>query len=186
VIAGMRTRADRDARAGRAMPGGGEGSWRYLYERLGEKRFQQLCGALLAHVFPDVVCYPVGQKDGGRDAVRSGREHRYVYQVKWTNKRLRDPVAWLDGAIREEAANIRRLAAEGAEAYILLTCVAGTVKGHRDFPVGGQLISLRMDRLCPCRWSADLPAGQVSGVTPFPVVASASRRLLPSVRTRCA
>jgi len=24
------------------------------------------------------------------------------------------------------------------------------VKGHRDFPVGGQLISLRVDRLCPC------------------------------------
>ncbi len=30
------------------------------------------------------------------------------------------------------------------------------VKGHRDFPVGGQLISLRVDRLCPCRRSADL------------------------------
>ena len=24
------------------------------------------------------------------------------------------------------------------------------VKGHRDFPVGGQVISLRADRLCPC------------------------------------
>ena len=23
------------------------------------------------------------------------------------------------------------------------------VKGHRDIPVGGQLISLRVDRLCP-------------------------------------
>ena len=29
-------------------------------------------------------------------------------------------------------------------------------KGHRDFPVGGQLISLRVDRLCPCGRSADL------------------------------
>jgi len=60
------------------------------------------------------------------------------------------------------------------------------VKGHQDFPLGGQLISLRADRLCPCWRSADLPAGQVSGVTPFPAVASASRRLLPSVMTRCA
>lgn len=144
------------------MPGGGGGSWRYLYERLGEKRFQQLCGALLAHVFPDVVCYPVGQKDGGRDAVRSDRGHRYVYQVKWTNKPLRDPVAWLDGAIREEAANIRRLAAEGAEAYILLTCVAGTAARNRG----------TMDRLderlqvhsedfgipVSCWWQADIDA----------------------------
>ena len=60
------------------------------------------------------------------------------------------------------------------------------VKGHRDFPVGGQLISLRVDRLCPCWRSADLLAGQVSGVTPFPAVASASRRLVPSVRTKWA
>src|ERR1035438_1149633 len=100
------------------------GSWRYLYERLGEKRFQQLCGALLAHALPDVVCYPVGQKDGGRDAVRSVEGRCIIYQVKWTNTRLRDPVAWLDKAIREEAANIRRLVSEGAEAYYLLTCVA--------------------------------------------------------------
>jgi hypothetical protein len=63
---------------------------------------------------------------------------------------------------------------------------AARVKGHRDFPVGGQLISLRVDRLCPWSRSADLPAGQVSGVTPFPAVASARRRLVPSVRTRCA
>src|SRR6266851_3222991 len=62
----------------------------------------------------------------------------------------------------------------------------GLVKGHRDLLVGGQLISLRVDRLCPCWRSADLLAGQVSGVTPLPVVASASRRLVPSVRTRWA
>jgi hypothetical protein len=31
------------------------------------------------------------------------------------------------------------------------------VKGYRDFPVGGQPISLWADRLCPCRRSADLP-----------------------------
>lgn len=138
------------------------GSWRYLYERLGEKRFQQMCGALLAHLFPDVTCYPVGQKDGGRDAVRPSRGRRYVYQVKWANTRLRDPVAWLDKAIRDEAANIRRLVSEGAEAYILLTCVAGTAARGRG----------TMDRLeerlkvhskdfgipVSCWWQADLDA----------------------------
>jgi hypothetical protein len=33
------------------------------------------------------------------------------------------------------------------------------VNGHRDFPLCGQLISLRMDRLCPCGRSDDLPGG---------------------------
>ena len=34
--------------------------------------------------------------------------------------------------------------------------VLRAVKGHRDFPVGGQLISLRADRLCPFWRPADL------------------------------
>ncbi|MFB7949194.1 hypothetical protein ACFC6L_30260 [Kitasatospora phosalacinea] len=46
-----------------------EQTGRYHYERLGEKPFQQLCNALLAHCFPDMRCYPVGHSDGGRDAV---------------------------------------------------------------------------------------------------------------------
>jgi hypothetical protein len=37
---------------------------RYLYERLHEKTFQQLCNVLLAHNFPDTRCYPVGHSDG--------------------------------------------------------------------------------------------------------------------------
>jgi hypothetical protein len=58
------------------------------------------------------------------------------------------------------------------------------VKEHRDLPVGGHLISLRVDRLCPRGGQLISRLDQVRGVTPFPVVASASRRLLPSVRTR--
>jgi hypothetical protein len=144
------------------MPGVSGGSWRYLYERLGEKRFQQLCGALLAHVFPDVTCYPVGQKDGGRDAVRSVRGHRYVYQVKWTNKRLRDPVAWLDGAIQQEAANIRRLVSEGAEEYILLTCVAGTAaRGRGTMDRLDERLKVHSENFgipMSCWWQADIDA----------------------------
>src|SRR6266487_3712843 len=60
------------------------------------------------------------------------------------------------------------------------------VKGQRDFPLGGQLISLQADRLCPCLRTADLRAGQVSGTTPCPDVAWARRRLVPSVTTRWA
>jgi hypothetical protein len=41
------------------------------------------------------------------------------------------------------------------------------VKGHRDFPVGGQLISLWADRLCPCSRSADLLAVRSAASLPF-------------------
>ncbi|MFE1319621.1 NACHT domain-containing protein [Kitasatospora phosalacinea] len=100
---------------------------KYQYERLGEKPFQKLCGALLAHRFPGVHCFPVGHRDGGRDAVlpQPGGKS-VVFQVKWTGDPLRDPVGWLTRTVREEAANIRRLVEAGASEYHLLTSVAGT------------------------------------------------------------
>ncbi|MEV8597575.1 hypothetical protein [Streptomyces sp. NPDC052012] len=104
---------------------------RYLYERLGEKTFQRLCNALLAHALSDVRCYPVGHSDGGRDATRSDGGRLAVYQVKWTSKPQQNPVAWLNAAINGEASNIRRLVKEGAEAYYLLTSVAGTAVPQR-------------------------------------------------------
>lgn len=90
----------------------------YLYERLGDQRFQQLCSAVLAHLHPDVTCFPVGQPDGGRDARRRTRTAldgrgpsagQMIYQVKWTGRDVPQPVAWLDAAIKQEAANITRL-----------------------------------------------------------------------------
>lgn len=104
---------------------------RYLYERLGEKTFQRLCNALLAHVFSDTRCYPVGHSDGGRDATRGDRSRLVIYQVKWTSKPQQSPVAWLNAAIKGEADNIRRLVKEGAEAYYLLTSIAGTAVPRR-------------------------------------------------------
>ncbi|WP_433616783.1 NACHT domain-containing protein [Dactylosporangium sp. CA-139114] len=137
-------------------------SWKYLYERLGEKRFQQLCNALLVRELPGVQCFPVGQKDGGRDAVQHDGERRVIFQVKWSKTRIRTPVTWLDNAIKEEADNIRRLVAAGADAYYLMTCVAGTATPKRG----------TMDKLderlaahskafgipMTCWWQADLDA----------------------------
>jgi hypothetical protein len=97
-------------------------SSQYLYERLGDKRFQQLCAALLKLSHPDVTCYPVGQSDGGRDMV----DGSVIYQVKWTKNQPRNPMTWLDSAIGSEADNIKALADAGAREYILMTSVAGT------------------------------------------------------------
>lgn len=102
----------------------------YLYERLGDKRFQQLCAALLKLSHPDVTCYPVGQGDGGRDA--AGRhEGGVIYQVKWAKKQPSNPVTWLDSAIKGEADNIRALVKAGTREYILMTSVAGTAYRER-------------------------------------------------------
>jgi hypothetical protein len=137
-------------------------SWKYLYERLGEKRFQQLCGALLKLQFPDVTCFPVGQKDGGRDATRSSPDMFVVYQVKWTNDRVRHPVAWLDKAVTGEADNLRRLVAEGAEEYLLMTNVAGTsTPGRGTMDLLEQRLAVHSKAFgipMRCEWQADIDA----------------------------
>jgi hypothetical protein len=44
---------------------------------------------------------------------------------------MRNPVTWLDNAIKGEADNIRQLVKDGAEQYYLLTSVAGTATRDR-------------------------------------------------------
>ena len=102
-------------------------SWRYLYQRLSEKEFQQLCGALLRLSNPGMRCYPVGMSDGGKDAEAPGDGGAAIYQVKWTSKTERDPVSWLKRAVEGEWAKIKRLVSEEqASSYYLMTSVAGT------------------------------------------------------------
>lgn len=137
-------------------------SWKYLYERLSEKRFQQMCGALLAHVFPDVTCYPVGQSDAGRDALQKLTTGDFIYQVKWTSKRIQDPVAWLNAAIGKEHDNITRLVEKGAAHYYLLTSVAGTsIPGRGSMDRLDEALakhSMAFGIPMTCWWQADVDA----------------------------
>ena len=41
----------------------------YQYEQLNPESFQQLSQSLLLKAFPALQCFPVGQSDGGRDAI---------------------------------------------------------------------------------------------------------------------
>jgi hypothetical protein len=106
-----------------------ESRHKYLYERLGDHDFQLLVNALLAERFPDYVPLPLRQAEGGRDGIQRSPSSYLVYQMKWSaHTSERNPVAWLDAAVRNEEANIRKMVAQGATKYFLVTNVASTGK----------------------------------------------------------
>lgn len=107
-----------------------ESRHRYLYERLGDHDFQQLVSALLANQFPDYIPMALRQADGGRDGLRKVDASKVlVYQVKWSvSGKEKDPVTWLDQVVKNEAASLRRLAAQGVRHYTLITNVGSTAK----------------------------------------------------------
>ncbi|WP_395311301.1 large ATP-binding protein [Mycobacterium sp. AMU20-3851] len=106
-----------------------ESRHRYLYERLGDHDFQQLVNALLARQFPDYTPMALRQTDGGRDGLRVEAGKLLIYQVKWSvSGREKNPVAWLDGVVRDETESLRRLQRQGVRHYALVTNVASTGK----------------------------------------------------------
>lgn len=138
------------------------GSYQYLYERLGDKRFQQLCAALVLDRYPNVSVFPVGEKDGGRDMVSGTGENRTILQVKWSGNRSKKSASWLKSAVNGEAANIKRLVAEGCKQYVLMTNVEGSAapaSGTRD-QIEKVLDDLGKQYGIPmsCVWASDLDA----------------------------
>lgn len=138
------------------------GSYQYLYERLGDKRFQQLCAALVLDRYPNVSVFPVGEKDGGRDMVSGTGENRTILQVKWSGNRSKKSTSWLKSAVNGEAANIKRLVSEGCRQYVLMTNVEGSAapgSGTRD-QIEEALDDLGKQYGIPmsCVWAADLDA----------------------------
>ena len=102
----------------------------YPLENLGDERFQQLCQALLAKEFPGIQCFPLGQADGGRDAVlpEGGGNGFTIFQVKYVtpkNRRSNDS-QWLHETLRSEAKKIAMLVERGATHFVLLTNAAGS------------------------------------------------------------
>lgn len=138
------------------------GSWKYLYERLGDKRFQQLCGALVLDRLADVSVFPVGEKDGGRDMVSGTGGNRTILQVKFSGDRRKKTATWMKQQINGEKANIERLVKEGCTRYVLMTNVEGGAapgSGSRD-EVEKVLTALSKKFKIPmsCLWSSDLDA----------------------------
>ena len=108
----------------------------YAYENLGDERFQEFCNVLIAKEFPNLQAFPVGQPDGGRDALvyfmDSPKKEFIVFQVKFVKntKALSNPHQWLIEVLKGEIEKIERLIPRGAKEYYLLTNVDGTA--HLD------------------------------------------------------
>ena len=147
---------------------------KYPLGNLGDERFQQLCQALLAKEFPNTQCFPVGQADGGRDAVSDddSAEGFTVFQVKYVTNRSRRSSAstWMGRTLRSELKKVKELAKRGATNYLLLTNASGTGpldKGSIDrtaqemrdkFPIPSQCwwrddIERRLDDSWDIKWS---------------------------------
>ena len=79
----------------------------YLYENLGDERFQELCNCLVAKEFPDFQSFPVGQRDGGRDSLvyfmESIKKDFIVFQVKYVRNphKIDDVHKWFTKIIKE-------------------------------------------------------------------------------------
>lgn len=135
----------------------------YNLENLGPEKFQEICHSLLAKGFPKTQCFPVGQRDGGRDAISylMGDEQPgfIVYQVKFVRnpRSEKAPHEWLKSVIADEAPKVQKLIPKGAKGYYLLTNIPGTA-----YPESGSIDAVQtilnnhLEVPSQCWWRDDL------------------------------
>lgn len=108
----------------------------YLFEQLGDERFQKLCQAIISESCAGFQCLPVGQPDGGRDGFvrlksKDGDAGFIVFQVKFVkNPSSRESRDLIEQVIKTEEAKVKKLIEMGAQAYHLMTNAVGTA--HLD------------------------------------------------------
>lgn len=138
----------------------------FHYEQTDPERFQQLCQSLIVAEFPNVTCYPVGQRDGGRDALQfitpSARQREArLFQVKFVREpaKIKNVHDWLAKIIEEEAPKVDKLLSKRQEVseYILVTNVPGTsYLGAGTMDTANELLASKL--LLPAKmwWRDDL------------------------------
>jgi hypothetical protein len=135
----------------------------YLYENLGDERFQEFCSALIVKEFPNMQAFPVGQPDGGRDSLvyfmNSPKKEFIVFQVKFVRnpKSHNDPHKWLTDIIKGEIGKIKKLIPKGAKEYYLLTNVDGTAHfegGSKDKV--NEILEKEIPIPAQCWWRDDI------------------------------
>ncbi|WP_047546185.1 NACHT domain-containing protein [Psychroserpens sp. Hel_I_66] len=107
----------------------------YLFENLGDERFQEICHALINSEFPNSQAFPVGQPDGGRDSIvyltENVNKEFIVFQIKYVKNPNKDePHKWLTKILKKESKKIEELIPKGAKKFYLMTNARGTA--HLD------------------------------------------------------
>jgi hypothetical protein len=105
----------------------------FNYEVLGDDGFQQLVQSLLTKEFSNIQCFPIGEPDGGRDALQwiwgDQGQGFIVYQVKFSrNYRQKTARSVILEGIRTEGRKLKALKEMGATKYVLVTNVRGSGK----------------------------------------------------------
>jgi len=135
----------------------------YLFENLGDERFQEFCHSLINKEFPDSQAFPVGQPDGGRDSIaylpNKNNNEFIVFQVKFVRNpyQIQDSHKWLVDTISGELEKINKLIPKGAKRYYLLTNVRGTA--HLDSGSIDKVSDLLKEKISIpsiCWWRSDL------------------------------
>ena len=135
----------------------------YLYENLGDERFQEFCNVLIAKEFSHLQAFPIGQPDGGRDALvyymDSSPKGFVVFQVKFVRnpQSVDDPHKWLTKILADEATKIQKLIPKGAKEFYLLTNVSGTA--HLDSGSIDKVNKILEDNIsipAQCWWRDDI------------------------------
>ena len=135
----------------------------YLYENLGDERFQEFCQSLLQNEFPNTQSFPVGQPDGGRDSVtyfmESTKKEFAVFQVKYVRNpyQIKDVHKWLTETIKGEVEKIEKLIPQGATSYYLMTNVKGTAHmGAGAIDLVNNLLEENIKVPSVCWWRDDI------------------------------
>lgn len=135
----------------------------YLYENLGDERFQEFCNRLVSKEFSNVQAFPVGQPDGGRDSLvymmTTPKKEFIVFQVKFVRNpnHIKEIHKWLTEIIKGEVEKIDKLIPKGASGYYLMTNVRGT--GHSDVGSIDKVNKILEDNIIIpsiCWWREDL------------------------------
>ena len=107
----------------------------YNYEALNHISFQKFAQSLIVSVYPETICLPVQQPDGGRDAFVYDpvleRNKFVVFQIKFSTKpKEASEREAIDKLIKSEKGKVASLIQKGATRYYLVTNVQGTA--HPD------------------------------------------------------
>jgi len=135
----------------------------YLYENLGDERFQEFCHCLINKEFSNTQAFPVGMPDGGRDSIvylmKTHKKEFIVFQIKYVRNpnKIQDIHKWLTDTISKEVKKINNLIPKGAKEYYLLTNVKGT--SHLDtgsIDKLNKVLEENIDIPSLCWWRDDL------------------------------